>query len=60
MNLEKAVKRDKEIRNRKHGEVKDSRSVFTIRDEEIKRAEKIRRLRRLKEALEELDITDEI
>ena len=60
MKLSKATRRDKQINNRRHGQRSDNRSVFTIRDEEIKRAAEIKRLRRLKEELEELGINDDI
>ena len=60
MKLSKASRRDREINNRRNGERRDNRSVFTIRDEEIKRAEKIKRLRKLKEELEELGLSDDI
>lgn len=49
MKLEKSVRRDRKISRRRGGHREDGRSVFTIQEEQRKRAEKIRREREEKE-----------
>jgi len=49
MKLQKAVKRDRKINRRQNGHLEDGRSVFTIQEEQRKRADKIKQERAEKE-----------
>lgn len=56
MKLSKASKRDKKLQKRINGHREDGRSVFTIREEQKKRAIEIKKLRKLEEELLEGDL----
>lgn len=53
--INKSIRRERKIQKRSNNQVVDSRSVFTIRDEQRKRSEEIKRRREEKASLQDLD-----
>jgi hypothetical protein len=55
MKIDKALRRDDKINQRRNGMVVDNRSIFTIQEEQKKKAEQIRLERELKERMKSDD-----
>jgi hypothetical protein len=51
MDIKKALKRDNKISKRRNGHQEDGRSVFAIKEEQRKRAQRIRTEREIKDKL---------